>query len=115
MKLTPSDAELFIGGTDPSQYTGDIEYHELSSDEGYWQIGSGTATVEGKVVATGMETIIDSGTSLMYAPAAAVEEFYKAIPGSQEYDTVNGLWSYPCDSAPSITLSWGGQQWSISE
>ncbi|KAH9944776.1 aspartic peptidase domain-containing protein [Amylocystis lapponica] len=114
-KLAGSGSELYIGGTDSSLYTGDIEYHSLSSNEGYWQIGSGSAIVNGQTVASSLETIIDSGTTLMYGPSDGVSQFYSAISGSQEYDSSNGLWSFPCDSSPTVAFSWeNGQTWSIS-
>ncbi|KAH9948108.1 aspartic peptidase domain-containing protein [Amylocystis lapponica] len=114
-KLASSGSELYIGGTDSSLYTGDIEYHDLSNTEGYWQIGSGSAIINGEAVATDLETIIDSGTTLMYGPADGVAQFYSAIDGAQEYDSQNGLYSFPCSSAPTIAFSWGsGKTWTIS-
>ncbi|KAH9939221.1 aspartic peptidase domain-containing protein [Amylocystis lapponica] len=115
MKLASSGAELYVGGTDPSLYSGDIEYHPQvnSSVAGYWQIGGANATVNGQTVASDIYTIIDSGTTLMYASADAVAQFYAKIEGAQEYDSENGLYSIPCNSTSTITFSWGGKLWPI--
>ncbi|KAH9948843.1 protease [Amylocystis lapponica] len=112
VKLASSGAELYIGGTDSSLYSGDIEYHDLSSKTGYWQIGGASATVNGKSVGSGFDTIIDTGTTLMYGPSDAVEKFYAGISGSQQGD--QGTYTYPCDAKPTIEFSWGGNSWAIS-
>ncbi|KAI0722417.1 aspartic peptidase domain-containing protein [Fomitopsis betulina] len=112
-KLASSDSELYIGGTNDQLYSGDIEYHNVSSSGGgFWQISGASAIVGGKEVVSGFETIIDSGTTLMYGPPDAVQKFYAGIDGAQEaYD---GSYSIPCDSIPTIAFSWGGNDWEIS-
>ncbi|PCH39030.1 acid protease [Wolfiporia cocos MD-104 SS10] len=111
-KLSSSGAELYLGGTDSSLYSGDIEYHDLASSAGYWQIGGASALVNGKTVVSNFETIIDSGTSLMYGPPDAVKTFYAAIDGAQEVQS--GTYSIPCDSVPTVAFTWGGKTWEIS-
>lgn len=113
-KLSSSGAQLNLGGTDSSLYSGSIEYHDLASTAGYWQIGGASALVNGKAVVSDIQTIIDSGTTLMYGPSDQVKTFYSSISGAQEYDTQNGLWSVPCDSIPTVAFSWGGNTWQIS-
>lgn len=113
-KLASSGSELYLGGTDSSLYSGSIEYHALSSSVGYWQIGGASAIVNGETAASGFQTIIDSGTTLMYGPPSAVKKLYGNIQGSKVYDSDEGLYSFPCDNAPSIAFSWGGKIWSIS-
>ena len=69
----------------------------------------------GKKAASGISTIIDSGTTLMYGPQSQVEAVYKAIKGAKVFDSSEGYWSFPCDSAPSnVGFSWGGETWTIS-
>lgn len=58
-KLASGGSELYLGGTDSSLYSGSIEYHDLSSSVGYWQIGGASAIVNGKTAASGFQTIID--------------------------------------------------------
>lgn len=114
-KLASNESELYLGGTNKDLYKGAIEYHNLSSDIGFWIIGGGHAQVNGKNVVSGLETIIDSGTTIMYGPPATVKTFYKAIPGSKLYDDKNGYYSYPCHSLPKVAFNWGGKSWVISK
>ncbi|KAH9928187.1 aspartic peptidase domain-containing protein [Fomitopsis serialis] len=114
-KLSTSGSELYIGGTDNSMYSGDIEYHDLSSSaQGFWQISGASALVNNNATVSDFDTIIDSGTTIMYGPPDAVSQFYAAIDGSSEYDSQNGYYSIPCDSIPTIAFSWGGNNWEIS-
>nr|VWO98977.1 Probable mitochondrial substrate carrier (Putative mitochondrial carrier protein) [Ganoderma boninense] len=114
-KLAASGSELYIGGTDDALYTGDIEYHTLSSDSGFWQVGGASVSVDGEAVAGDtFDTVIDSGSTIVTAPTDAAQSFWAAVDGSAVYDQSQGLYSYPCDSAPDVSFSWGGQDWAIS-
>jgi cathepsin D len=60
-------SELYLGGYDSSKFTGNIYWNPVVN-KGYWQIGSGTAYSSGKATAaTGFQTIVDTGTTLIYA------------------------------------------------
>ncbi|EMD41037.1 hypothetical protein CERSUDRAFT_111607 [Gelatoporia subvermispora B] len=113
-KLASSGSELYLGGTDSSLFKGSIEYHTLSSSNGFWQIGGASAIVNGTTVTSGFQTIIDSGTTIMYGPPSDVQTFYAAIPGSAVFDQNSGYYSYPCNSTPAVAFSWGGQQWPMT-
>jgi cathepsin D len=113
--LAKIGSELFLGGTDASKYIGAIEYHGISSQSGFWQIGDASTHVNSNVVNTGFQTIIDSGTTIMYGPPNDVEAFYSHVHGSRLYDANNGFYSFPCLSPPAVSFSWGGKIWSISE
>ena len=67
-----------------------------------------------KSVVTGFETIIDTGTTILYGPPSAVKKIYAAVSGSGVYDSSQGYYYYPCDSPPTIAFSWGGKEWAIS-
>lgn len=112
-KLAKAKSELYLGGTDIALYTGAIEYHAVTGS-GFWQASGASALVNGKAVVSSFQTIIDSGTTLMYGPPANVATFYKAVPGSKVYDKNNGYYSFPCKSAPSVAFSWGGNKWAVS-
>ncbi|KAI0335089.1 acid protease [Cubamyces sp. BRFM 1775] len=113
-KLASSGSELYLGGTDDDLYTGSIEYHDVDTSSGFWQITGAKAYVGSKAVVSGFETIIDSGTTIMYGPPSAVRTFYKSVSGSAVYDSENGYYSFPCNSPPTVSFSWGGKQWQIS-
>ncbi|KAI1795524.1 acid protease [Ganoderma leucocontextum] len=113
-KLASSGSELFLGGTNDQLYSGSLEYHNVDTSTGFWQITGAKAYLNGKAVATGFETIIDSGTTLMYGPPAAVKKLFASVPGSGVYDSSQGYYYYPCKSPPTLAFSWGGKQWKIS-
>jgi cathepsin D len=113
-KLASTGSELFIGGKDASKYTGAVEFHHLSSMIGYWQLGGAKALVGGTTVVSGFQTIIDTGTTIMFGPPDQVAALYAKIPGSAIFDPKNGFYSFPCNGLPIISLSWGGKNWPIS-
>ena len=114
-KLASEGSELYMGGTNQALYKGAIEYHNLSSDNGFWIIGGGRAKVKGKNVVSNLQTIFDSGTTFMYGPPATVGMVYGAIKGSKLFDEENGFYSYPCYAPPRVAFNWGGKSWAISE
>ncbi|KAI0368282.1 acid protease [Pilatotrama ljubarskyi] len=114
-KLASSGSELYLGGTDSKLYTGAIEYHDVDTSTGFWQITGAKAYVGSKAVVSNFETIIDSGTTIMYGPPSAVKSLYASVSGAKVYDSENGYYSYPCNSPPTIAFSWGnGKKWTIS-
>jgi cathepsin D len=111
-KLSDSGSELYLGGTDNSLYTGDIEYYSVDPEKGYWQISNGVVKVNGVTLEPTFDSIIDTGTTLIYGPSATVEALWGQVPGSN--DTGNGAYSYPCDSPPTVSFNFGGSDWDIS-
>ncbi|KAM6489785.1 acid protease [Amanita muscaria] len=114
IKLAISGSELYLGGANSNLYTGSIEPHSISSSTGVWQIGGASISVNGNQVVSGFETAIDSGTTTMYGSPGTVAQVYSKIPGSTLFDSSNGLYSFPCNSEPSVSFSWGGKDWFIS-
>ncbi|KAJ3877629.1 putative aspartic protease [Lentinula edodes] len=112
--LASSGSELFLGGTNPKKYSGVPEFHNVDLSTGFWQISGASITYGSSTVVSGFQTIIDSGTTIMYGPPAAVKKFYAKISGSQLYDATNGLYSFPCSTSSSISFSWGGKSFAIS-
>ena len=113
-KLASTGSTLFLGGTDTSKYSGSIEYHSIDTSTGFWQAKSAKSVVGSKNPNTALETIIDSGTTIMYGPPSAVKTFYASISGSAVYDSSEGYYSYPCGSLPTVGFSWGGKTWAIT-
>ncbi|RPD62876.1 protease [Lentinus tigrinus ALCF2SS1-6] len=111
-KLASNGSELFIGGTNPELFSGEIEYHPIVSQK-YWQIGNGSVSVNGTSVSSGLKTIVDSGTTLMGAEPRVVDEFYSHINGSYQYPQLGGYWAFPCDATPELSFNWGGKDWKI--
>ncbi|KAF7342253.1 Acid protease [Mycena venus] len=112
--LASRGSELFLGGADTTKYKGAIEYHAVDPATGFWQIKGARAKVGSTVAVSGFETIIDSGTTIMYGPPAAVAKLYAKVPGSAVFDKARGLYSFPCATPPKIAFNWGGKDWPIS-
>ena len=62
-----------------------------------------------------IQSIIDSGTTLIYGPPDQVATLYKSIPGAKAFDD-QGFYSFPCNHVPNnVAFSWGGgKSWTIS-
>ncbi|KAI0650082.1 acid protease [Trametes meyenii] len=114
LAVATAASELYLGGTNTALYKGALEYHKVTSQEGFWQIGEARALVNGKTTVSGFQTVIDSGTTIMYGPPSAVEKVYAAIKGAKLFDATNGYYSYPCASPPKLAFSWGGKSWAVS-
>lgn len=115
-KLAKEGSSLSLGGVDKTLFTGAIEFHKVSPESiGFWQIGDGSIHVGSDVAVSKMQTVIDSGTTIIIAPTDKAQKFYDNIPGSELFDAENGFYSFPCSSVPQISLSWGdGRKWNIS-
>ncbi|KIL71701.1 hypothetical protein M378DRAFT_189089 [Amanita muscaria Koide BX008] len=113
-KLAQSGSELYLGGANSNLFTGPVESHSLSPSKGFWQIGNADIAVNGHKATSGFDTIIDSGTTIIYGPPGAVSQVYSQIPGSTLFDQQNGLYSFPCKSMPKVSFNWGGKDWEIS-
>jgi len=113
-KLAATESELFLGGTNPGKFTGDVEFHDLSSQTGFWQIGGASISAGKGAAVSDFETIIDSGTSIMYGPPGAVATFYSKVKGAKLFDKTNGYYSFPCKTPPNVSFNWGGNDWEIT-
>ncbi|KAI0677640.1 acid protease [Trametes maxima] len=113
-KLDQTGSELFIGGTNTALYTGDVEYHNVTNTVGFWQIGGAAVALQGTALASGFDTIIDSGSTIITAPPAAAAAFWAGVGGAREFDKEQGLWALPCDAFPEVSFNWGGKTWIIS-
>lgn len=59
-KFASEGSSLFLGGTDSSLFTGDIEFIPVDANTGFWQIGPASVKVGSTTVNTGFETIHDT-------------------------------------------------------
>ena len=49
-----------------------------------------------------------------YGPPDTIDDIFSKIDGAKAYDQQQGLYSFPCDSAPEVSFRWGGKDWKIS-
>ncbi|KIJ46559.1 hypothetical protein M422DRAFT_164987 [Sphaerobolus stellatus SS14] len=119
-KLASTGSALDLGNTvvphctNPDHFNGPIEFHNLSSESGFWQIGGAAIHTDQATPIKGFQTVIDSGTTIIYGPPDAVKRFYAEIPGATLFDSGNGIYSFPCFSDPRVAFSWGGRKWGVT-
>jgi hypothetical protein len=83
----------------------------VDSSQGFWQIQSTSATINGQTIDRSNNTsIMDTGTTLCLVDDALVDAVYKAIPGAK-YDDSNQGYVFPtstsADDLPEIKLAIG--------
>jgi cathepsin D len=129
-KLASSGSELVIGGSNPASYTGSFTYTPVI-EQGYWKVVMNSVEVGTKMALNSTNAVIDTGTTLIIGDAASVETLYNSIPGSERMDTgfytgmsislcpnllvLKYCYSVPCSSIPSVSLTFGGRSFPISE
>ena len=97
-----------FGYIDSSEYTGGITYVPVSTANGFWEFtASGYAVGSGAFVSSSIDAIADTGTTLLYLPAAAVRAYYAQVSGATNSASQGG-YIFPCSATlPSITLGIG--------
>jgi len=99
--------------------TDSINYATVDNSQGFWQIQSTSATINGKSLSrTSNTAIMDTGTTLCLVDDTLVGEVYAAIPGSKYDDTQQGYIfpsSTTADQLPQVTLAIGDQQVSFQK
>ncbi|MCJ1381275.1 Type I transmembrane sorting receptor [Xylographa soralifera] len=105
-KGTPGNYNF--GYIDSSEYTGSITYVPVSTSNGFWEFtGNGYAVGSGSFVSSSIDAIADTGTTLLYLPAAAVKAYYAKVSGAKNSAAAGG-YVFPCSATlPSITLGIG--------
>jgi len=111
--------ELTLGTTNSSLYTGSIDYLDIPTtpSPSYWSLTLSSLTVQGTAISlgSGATAAIDTGTTNIGGPSSAIQAIYAAIPGSS---AATGEWAgyyqYPCSTSVTVTLSFGGNTWTMS-
>jgi hypothetical protein len=110
-------AQLTLGGTDQSKYTGSINYLRVPQVPA-WMIKFDSITVNGK--ATGVRSqyaVADSGTSNMIAPAKDARAIYALISPNIKMIDPRGAYGIPCSQIKglnsTITFTLGGKKYII--
>ena len=133
---SPKDAELFtaylsseksgeesfytFGFIDTDVTNGQtVNYTPVDNSQGFWNIPSTTAHVNGKQVKRHNNTaIMDTGTTLCLVDDTLVKAVYAAIPGAK-YDSSQQGWTFPTNTAtadlPVVTVAIGNHQYTIGK
>ncbi|UZJ51182.1 hypothetical protein CBS101457_000502 [Exobasidium rhododendri] len=106
-----------LGEVDASQYTGTPNYVSLSGTEGYWTIPIQGYNINGQstTLSTNNVAAIDTGTSLIIMPSTVAASIYQQIPNSEQYGSSSeGTYAIPCTSNVQLSLSFGGQAYTVN-
>jgi cathepsin D len=107
--------ECTFGYTDPSLYTGSINYVPMPSGSlTYWTIPFDAALVGSTLVTLQSNTVaaIDTGTTLIIGPASDVSAIHSQIPGAREVG--GGHWVFPCGKEVEVSFVFGGTPYKMS-
>ncbi|MEO6777243.1 MAG: pepsin-like aspartic protease [Kofleriaceae bacterium] len=92
-QLCPDSGTMWLGGFDAAAATAAPSFTPISTVAPYYIVNVGAASVAGAASLTGADfgpTIIDTGTTLTYVPAAVVTAVIAGVQGSTGYPTVFG-------------------------
>ena len=72
-------------------------------------------SVNGKSVASNLQAVIDTGTTLIIGDSNNVRALYSQIPGSRDAsNTIGpGFYTVPCNNIPTVSMTYGGRAFSI--
>lgn len=107
--------EITFGGIDDSHYTGNINYHKLSSAT-YWEFKLDSYTSGGSSVTSTTNAIADTGTSLLTLPSADVKAFAQKI-GAQPFFLNPNEYTIDCSkvsSLPDLEITIDGTKYTLS-
>ncbi|KAG5654486.1 hypothetical protein H0H81_001985 [Sphagnurus paluster] len=114
-KLAENGSELFLGGVNTDLIKGDLVYTPVIQ-QGFWQVNLEAVSLDGFPTSTNQSAIVDTGTTLVLGDSKSVTDFYSLIPGAKPASQTvgEGFFTFPCQSALNITLTFGGQPFPIS-
>jgi len=114
--------ELVLGGVDSSHYTGDFSYmpviEMVPGRMGYWEIKMDSFEINGKNMVDSTKAIVDSGTSLLAVPTAAIKAIATAVGAKTvlPIPPFNKEYTIDCTSAaPTLDVMLGGKKYSLEK
>ncbi|MFT3694068.1 MAG: pepsin-like aspartic protease [Kofleriaceae bacterium] len=109
-QMCPDGGTMWLGGYDQTKAAAPVAFTAQNTSIPYYIVGVGSAQVSGSSMLTSADfgpTIIDTGTTLTYVPAAVVTSVATSVSSSANYSSVFGSQSFTggaCDSG-SLTTS----------
>jgi hypothetical protein len=117
-----ANGELVLGGVDSKHYTGEFSYlpvqEMVPGRMGYWEIKMDSFEINGKNMVDSTKAIVDSGTSLLAVPTAAIKSIAKSVGAKTvlPIPPFNREYTIDCDSdGPAIDVVLGGNKYSLEK
>jgi len=114
--------ELVLGGVDSKHYTGDFSYlpvqEMVPGRMGYWEIKMDSFEINGKNMVDSSKAIVDSGTSLLAVPTAAIKAIASAVGAKTvlPIPPFNKEYTIDCTSdAPALDVVLGGKKYTLEK
>jgi len=108
-----NDGQITFGGLDQSKFDPNtlVTFKNINQN-GFWE-GSMSVSVNGKSLGLqGRTAILDTGTTLIIAPAADAKALHAKIPGSKSDG--QGGYIIPCTNTAVVSLTFGGRAFDIN-
>lgn len=110
-----NNGELTLGGTDSSKYSGSISYYpRITSGAAapYWGLAIGGFTYGSTTLSGSGSGIIDTGTTLIYIPTSAYNNFLSATGGTT--DSNSGLASFNTAPTANFGIKFGSKTYTLT-
>ncbi|KAM9324964.1 pepsin A-like [Gastrophryne carolinensis] len=105
-----SGSFILFGGVDYSFWNGNINWIPVSSQT-YWQITVDSVSVNGQVISSNFQAIVDTGTSLLAGPSNAIDNIMEYIGATQDS---YGEFTINCNSkSPDVVFTINGVQYPL--
>jgi hypothetical protein len=110
-----TNGELTLGGTDSSKYSGEITFFpQLTSGDAspYWGIAISSFTYGSTTLASSGSGIVDTGTTLIYIPTSAYNQFLSATGG--QTDSSSGLAAFSTAPTENFGVTFGSTTFTLT-
>ncbi|KAK6955798.1 hypothetical protein Daesc_003442 [Daldinia eschscholtzii] len=103
LRHNSSEGSFNFGYVDDTLHTSDIKYIDVNISDGYWAVQQTGFSIGGSDVkyefSEARDIIIDTGSTLFFAPEEAVKTYFDSVPGAN-YSYTDYGWVIPCNSTP---------------
>lgn len=131
VKLVEEGSQVTLGGTNSNLYSGGFTYVPVDTEvtfpfcrtisqltaslQSFWNIRLDGVSINGTLTVGSSPSMIDTGASLLLAPADDAHTLYAAISGSKASRTPAGdqTYTFPCASATTLSLIFNGKAFKV--
>lgn len=103
LRHNSSDGTFNFGYIDDSLHGDQVEYVDVDTTDGFWTVSHKGFSIGGSEIKyefnEAREVIIDTGSTLFFAPDEAVSTYFDSVPGAN-YSYRDYGWVIPCNSTP---------------